>query len=58
MKVTKKMREARIYRAIVGFQIPLMAITKLYSQLENAIAEGKSDDDLRAIVAQEVANGK
>ena len=47
----KKVKEARIQRAINGFQIPMMSIPALYKELEAAIAEGKTDPDLKAIVA-------
>jgi hypothetical protein len=47
----KKLREARVNRAIVGFQIPMLSIPKLGNELEAAIAAGKSDEDLKAIVA-------
>lgn len=47
----KKAREARINRAVVGFQIPMMSIPKLCGELEIAVAAGKSDEELKAIVA-------
>ena len=47
----KRVAEARISRAIVGFQIPMMSIPKLYKALEEAIAAGLSDADLKAVVA-------
>lgn len=47
----KKALEARINRAVIGFQIPMMSIPALYKQLEPAAAEGKSDEELKAIVA-------
>lgn len=47
----KTLAEKRISRAIVGFQIPMMSIPKLYKELETADAAGKSAEDLKAIVA-------
>lgn len=41
----------RIQRAVVGFLIPMMSIPKLYKTLEEAVAAGKADEDLKAIVA-------
>jgi hypothetical protein len=51
MKITKKMREARVNRAVVGFQIPMLSLVKLGKELDAAIVAGKSDDELKAIVA-------
>jgi hypothetical protein len=54
-KAAKKQAEAaikaRIQRSVVGFLIPMMSIPKLYKLQEAAIAEGKSDEELKAIVA-------
>jgi len=50
-KAEKKLVAARINRAVVGFQIPMMSIPKLYSALEGAVAAGRSDEELKAIVA-------
>ena len=50
-KAAKKLIEARIQRAIVGFQIPMMSIPKLYREMEAALAAGQSDEDLKAVVA-------
>ena len=50
-KAAKKLAEARISRAIVGFVIPMMSIPKLSAVLKASIAEGKSDAELQAIVA-------
>ncbi len=47
----KKIREARINRAVAGFVIPMMSIPKLCRQLEEAIAAGWSDDEIKSIVA-------
>jgi Pyruvate/2-oxoacid:ferredoxin oxidoreductase gamma subunit len=47
----KKLTEARINRAVVGFQIPMLSIPKLYKALEEAIAAGLSADELKALVA-------
>jgi hypothetical protein len=46
-----KLAEARINRAVVGFQIPMMSVPKLYGELEAAIGAGKSDEELKAAVA-------
>ena len=43
--------KSRIQRSVVGFLIPMMSIPKLYKLQEAAIAEGKSDEELKAIVA-------
>jgi hypothetical protein len=55
MKAKKKalaaVIDARINRAVVGFQIPMLAIPKLYSMLEALIASGASDDELKVAVA-------
>lgn len=48
---SRKMAEARISRAIAGFQIPMLSITKLCDVLGDAIKAGKSDAELRALVA-------
>ena len=37
--------------SVVGFQIPMTSIVKLYAALEEAVAGGKTDEDLKAIVA-------
>jgi hypothetical protein len=50
-KAAKKQIEARIQRAIVGFQIPMMSIPKLYKALESAVAAGQADEELKAVVA-------
>jgi hypothetical protein len=42
---------ARIQNSIYGFIIPMMSIPKLYKLQEEAIAAGKSDEELKAIVA-------
>jgi hypothetical protein len=47
----KKLAEARINRAVVGFQIPMLSIPKLYRALEAAIALNMSDAELKAVVA-------
>ena len=47
----KKLAEARVSRAIVGFQIPMLSIPKLCKALNEAIAFGKSDEELKAVVA-------
>lgn len=43
--------EARIQRAVNRFQIPMLSMPALSKALEAAIAEGKSDDELRDVVA-------
>jgi hypothetical protein len=45
----------RIQRAITGFQIPLTAIVLLNKRLENAIALGADDAQLRQVVAEFLA---
>lgn len=50
-KAARKLADARIQRAVVGFQIPMMSIPKLYKQMEAAVAVGQSDEDLKAVVA-------
>jgi hypothetical protein len=50
-KAAKKLAEARIQRAINGFQIPMMSIPKLYARLMHAVEAGMSDDYLKAAVA-------
>jgi hypothetical protein len=42
---------ARIQRAVVGFLIPMLSIPKLYKALEEAVAAGKADDELKAVIA-------
>ena len=49
--IMKKIAAARIQKSVTGFQIPMMKITALYKALEDAIAEDKSDEELKAIVA-------
>jgi hypothetical protein len=53
MRKTKAQRliEARIQRAVYGFQIPITSITQLWKALEAAIGTGQSDADLKALVA-------
>jgi hypothetical protein len=54
-KLSKKAIEAainaRVQRATVGFLIPMLSIPKLSAVLKAAIAEGKSDEELKAILA-------
>jgi hypothetical protein len=47
----KKQIAMRIQNAVTGFMIPMMSIPKLYKALEAAVAEGKTDDELKAVVA-------
>ena len=42
-----KLNEARIQRAIVGLQIPMLKIPELYYVLEKTIAKGADDNELR-----------
>jgi hypothetical protein len=49
--LSKKAIAERVNRAVVGFRIPMMSIPKLGKELEAAIAAGKSDEELKAIVA-------
>lgn len=51
-KLTKKMIEARINRAVIGFQIPMMGIPKLYAHLEHAVRSNMDDAYLAKIVAE------
>lgn len=50
-KAAKRLAEARIQRAIIGFQIPMMSIPKLYREMEAVLAAGRTDEDLKAVVA-------
>lgn len=50
-KLSKKIISILVNKAIVGFQIPMMSIPPLYKALEDAVAEGKSSEELKAIVA-------
>lgn len=50
-KEIKKLIAARIQRSVVGFQIPMTSVVKLYAALEEAVAAGKTDEELKAIVA-------
>ena len=54
-KLSKKAVEAainaRVQRATVGFLIPMLSIPKLSALLKAAIADGKSDEELKAILA-------
>jgi hypothetical protein len=47
----QKQADARIQNSVNGFVIPMLSIPKLYRALEAAVAEGGSDDDLKAVVA-------
>lgn len=42
---------ARCARAVTGFAVPLLAIPPLTKLLEQAIATGSTDEQLKAIVA-------
>jgi hypothetical protein len=48
---SRKAATARICRAVTGFAIPLLAIPQLDKLLEQAIATGSTDEELKAIVA-------
>jgi hypothetical protein len=50
-KLSRKTVEIRINRAVVGFRIPIMEMVKLSKALDTAIVAGKSDDELKEIVA-------
>jgi hypothetical protein len=54
---TKQSRidDARIQRAVTGFQIPIMSIVLLNKRLEAAIAGGATDDQLKQVVAETLA---
>ena len=41
----------RIQRAVYGFQIPMLSIPKLYTAMEAAAGAGKTDEELKSIVA-------
>lgn len=51
MSKEQKLVAARIQRSVVGYLIPIMSIPALYKLQQAAIAEGKSDEELQAIVA-------
>ena len=50
-KQAKALITARIQRSVVGYLIPMTSIPALYKLQETAVAEGKSDEELQAIVA-------
>jgi hypothetical protein len=50
-KKLKQMVAARIQNAVFGFIIPMSSIPKLYRQMEEAVAAGASDEELKAVVA-------
>ena len=50
-RMSKKLVAARVQNAVCGFAIPMMAIVKLYGELEKAVLAGKSDAELKLIVA-------
>ena len=50
-KKLKAIADARIQRAVTGFIIPMMSIPKLYREMEAAVSAGKTDEDLKAVVA-------
>lgn len=50
-KAVKALVAARVQKAVNGFRIPMMSIPALGKAVEAAIAEGKSDEELKAVVA-------
>jgi hypothetical protein len=48
MAKRKSVNAARIQRAVIGLQIPMMQITALYALAEQRIAEGATDQELAA----------
>jgi hypothetical protein len=48
---SRKAAIARCARAVTGFAVPLLAIPPLTKLLEQAIATGSTDEQLREIVA-------
>ena len=42
--------DTRVNRAVVGFQIPLMAIPPISKALRAAIEAGKTDEELKQVV--------
>jgi hypothetical protein len=46
----EKIAEWRIQRAVGGFQIPMMSIVALHKALQQAIAAGQSDDELKTLI--------
>jgi hypothetical protein len=57
-RITKNEIKDRCQKAVTDFQIPVSSINKLYALLEQGVKDGKSDDDLRQIVAEFVAVAK
>jgi len=47
-KRTSKQDAARIQRAVTGLMISLTSITRVYAHAEKLIAEGVTDDQLKA----------
>jgi hypothetical protein len=47
-KRTSKQDAARIQRAVTGLTISMMSITRVYAHAEKLIAEGATDDQLKA----------
>jgi hypothetical protein len=50
-KLAANFTAIRIQRAVYGFQIPMLSIPKLYTALEAATDAGKTDEELKSIVA-------
>ena len=51
-KQQKAIVAAQIQHAVTGFIIPMMSIPKLYRQMEEAVAAGASNEELKLIVAE------
>ena len=52
MKLSKKQIAAAVQKAATGFLIPINGeMPKLYAKLEAAVVEGKTEAELKAIVA-------
>ncbi len=49
-KLSKKAIESAVNGAVVGFRIPMMSIPAIGNALRAAIMEGKSAEELKAIV--------
>ena len=49
-KWTKEI-DRRTNAAVAGFRIPMLAVPAIGKKLETAIAEGKTDEELKSIVA-------
>jgi hypothetical protein len=56
MAKRKSNSDTRISRAVVGLQIPMMQIPALYKHLENLIAAGADDAELKERAALFIRN--